>query len=84
MANKDELKKGQEPEKEELRGNETPAAKPETEGKQEDKNMKERKPWSTKKKVGVGGSIILTLIGLGCWAKKKFFSGEDDDEEPDD
>lgn len=84
MANKnEELKKDQETKNEETKEQGTPETKAGNEGKQEDKNVKEKKPWSTGKKVGVGGGIILGLFGLGCWIKNKFFSGDAEDESPE-
>ena len=84
MANKanDELKKDQGNPAEDSKEKETPETKPEeTEGEKDKKPKKEREPWSTKKKVGVGGTALLTLFGIGCWIKKKFFDGNGDDED---
>lgn len=82
-ANENEDKKVQDPATDEGKKAETNDAKPENKGGQEDKKVKEKKPWSTKKKVGVGGGVILTLIAAGCWIKNKFFSGDGDDESPE-
>ena len=82
-SNENEDKKVQGTETEEGKKVETIEAKPENKGEQEDKTVKEKKPWSTKKKVGVGGAVVLTLIGAGCWIKNKFFGGDGEDESPE-
>ncbi len=83
MANKtnEELNKNQETATEEVKEKETKETKPETEGKKGEK--KEKEPWSMKKKAGVGGAILLTVIGGALWIKNKFFNGNGEDGESD-
>lgn len=81
MANKtgEELKNEQGTPEENNKEKGTPETNPETKGEKGN----EKKPWSTKKKVGVGGAIILTVIGAGLWVKNKFFGNDDAEEKTD-
>ena len=81
MANKtDELKKDQGTPEENGKEKETKETNPENKGEQGEKK-EEKKSWSTGKKVGVGAGILLTVLGVGAWVKKKFFNGGDDEDD---
>lgn len=84
MATKtnEELKKDQEIKVEDNQEKNNEETEPETKGKKAKK--KEREPWGTKKKVGVVGTILLAAFGIGYELKKRFFGGEDDENEGSD